>query len=338
MARSIKIILIILFAALMLIGGVFYFRVQVYYSHENLSGNKMFEIQKGEGNAEIAARLESEGIISGKYYFYYYIRSHHLINKIMPGEYQLSGKMTIPEVVTVITSPQEQIVKITFPEGFTATQMAARLTANGLPGDDFLRIVKNPGDFKKRYSYLTPATVTTLEGYLFPDTYFFKKDVTAAQIVGRLLDTFDQKLSSQLRADAAKDGRSLNDIVTMASIIQKEVPDMADMKIVSGIFWKRADAGGKLQSDATLSYILDDKTDQHNAAELATDSPYNTYMYAGLPPGPINNPGLDALTAAIYPTATDYNYFLTATVNGEKKVVFSATYDEHVAAKQRYGL
>ena len=298
----------------------------------------MFEIQKGEGNAEVAARLQSNGIISGKYYFYYYVRSHKLLNKIMPGDYQLSGAMTIPEIVTVITTAQEQFVKVTFPEGFTASQMAARLTANGLPGDEFLSIVKNPGDLKKRYSYLTPASVTTLEGYLFPDTYFFKKDVSAGNIVGRLLDNFDQKLNSSMRAEMAAQKRSVNDIVTMASIIQKEVQDMNDMKTVSGIFWKRADANQRLQSDATLSYILNDKVDQHNAQELATDSPYNSYMYPGLPPGPINSPGLDALMAAISPTASSYNYFLTATVSGEKKVFFSATYDEHVAKKQKYGL
>jgi len=298
----------------------------------------MFEIQKGEGNAEITARLESEGLISWKYYFYYYIRSHGLINKIMPGEYQLSGAMTIPEIAIAITTAQEQFVKITFPEGFTAAQMAARLTANALPGDEFLQLVQNPGDFKKRYDYLTPEKVKTLEGYLFPDTYFFKKDVTAANIIGRLLDTFDKNLTAQMRTDAAAQKRSVSDAVNMASILQKEVQTPSDMKTVSGIFWKRADAGARLQSDATLSYILNDKVDQHNAKELATDSPYNSYLNAGLPPGPISNPGVDALIAAISPTASPYNYFLTATVDGIKKVVYAATYDEHVANKQKYGL
>ncbi len=327
-----------LFALLVAIGGVFYLRAQIYYSHSSSATKKMFEIQKGEGNAVIAAKLEAAGFISWKYYFYYYLRSHNLLNKIMPGEYQLSGVMTIPEIATVITTVQEQFVKVTFPEGFTATQMAARLTANALPGDEFLRLVKNPGDLKKRYSYLTPAPVATLEGYLFPDTYFFKKDATAADIVGRLLDTFDQNLDAQMRSDAAGQNRSINSIVNMASIVQKEVQTPADMKTVAGIFWKRADAGARLQSDATLSYILNDKVDQHNAKELATDSPYNSYMYAGLPPTPIANPGVDALIASIHPTASNYNYFLTATVNGEAKVVFSATYDEHVANKQKYGL
>lgn len=322
----------------LLVGSVFYFRHQVYYSHGSVASQKMFEIKKGEGNAEIAARLQAEGLISGKYYFYYYVRKHNLLSKIMPGEYQLSGAMTIPEIATTITTAQEQFVKVTFPEGFTAAQMAARLTANGLPGDEFLRIVKNPGDLKKRYSYLTDATVTTLEGFLFPDTYFFKKDIGVKDIVGRLLDTFDKNLTAQMRTDAAAQKRSINSIVIMASIAQKEVQTPSDMQTVTGIFWKRLDAGARLQSDATLSYILNDKVDQHNAKELSTDSPYNSYLYAGLPPTPIANPGVDALVAAVNPTPSDYNFFLTATVNDAKQVIYSETFDEHIANKQKYGL
>ncbi len=331
--------LIIFFLAILLaVSSVFYFRNQVYYSQGANQNQKMFEIKKGEGNAEIASRLQSEGFISGKYYFYYYVRTHKLINKIMPGEYQLSGHLTIPEIATTITNAQEQFVKVTFPEGFTAEQMSARLSSGGLPGEEFLKIVKNPGDLKKRYSYLTPMGVKTLEGYLFPDTYFFKKDASAADIIGRLLDTFDQKFDATMRTNAANQKRSISDIVIMASILQKEVMTITDMKIAADVFWKRVDAGAKLQSDATLSYILNDKIDQHSANDLATDSLYNSYLYPGLPPGPINSPGLEALIAAISPTASDYNYFLTATVNGEKKVFFSATYEEHLAAKQKYGL
>jgi UPF0755 protein len=321
---------------LIAIGGLFYFRNEVYYSHGSYAGQKTFTISQGEGNAEIAGRLAAEGLISGKYYFYYYIRTHGLLNKIMPGDYQLSGSLTIPEIAHIITNVQEKFVKITFPEGFAAAQMAARLTASGLPGEQFLQIVDNPADLKSRYGYLNNAK--TLEGYLFPDTYFFKPDVSAQEIALHLLDNFDSKLDSQMRVDIAKNNRSIADTVTLASIVQKEVQSPSDMQIVAGIFWKRLANSQRLQSDATLSYILKDKIDSHSGAALATDSPYNTYLYAGLPPGPIGNPGLDALNAAIYPVASDYNYFLTATVNGQKQVFFSATYDQQVANKAKYGV
>ena len=333
LSKKISLIIILI---LIVIGGLFYFKSEVYYSHGSYSGQKLFTISQGEGNADISGRLEAEGFVAGKYYFYYYLRTHGLLNQIMPGDYQLSGSLTIPEIAHIITNAQEKFVKVTFPEGFTAVQMAARLTASGLPGDQFLQIVDNPNELKSRYRYLSNAK--TLEGYLFPDTYFFKPDVSAQEIVEHLLDNFDSKLDSRMRMNIAKNNRSIADTVTMASIVQKEVQAPTDMQTVAGIFWKRLASSQKLQSDATLSYILKDKIDSHSGAALATDSPYNTYLYAGLPPGPIGNPGMSALDAAVYPTASGYDYFLTATVNGQKEVFFSATYDQQVANKAKYGL
>ncbi len=333
-----KKILLFVVVLLVVISGIFYFRNQVYYSRGDYAGEKMFEIAKGEGNALIASKLEEGGLVSRKIYFYYYLRTRGLLNKIMPGEYQLSGSMTIPEIAHIITNPGQMFAKITFPEGFTASQMADRLTANGFPGEAFLKIVNDPGDFRKRYSYLSDPAVQTLEGYLFPDTYFFRKDITAENITGRLLDTFDGKLDGNLRKEMERRNKTIKDIIIMASLAEKEVQTLSDMKIVTGIFWKRLEIGQRLQSDAPLSYILNDKKDQHSGKELELDSPYNTYRNAGLPPGPISNPGLNAITAAVYPEDSGYNYFFTVVVDGEKKVVYSKTFEEHVANKNKYGL
>jgi UPF0755 protein len=216
--------------------------------------------------------------------------------------------------------------------------MATRLKAENLSGDKFLQIVNNPESFKKRYSYLTDNKIKTLEGYLFPDTYFFKKDITAENIVGKLLDNFNKKVNAQMRKDIFKQKKSLREIVIMASIIEKEVQTSEDMKIVAGIFWKRLANKQKLQSDAPLSYILEDKNDQHQRTDLKKDSPYNTYLYLGLPPGSICNPGLKAISATIYPKMSPYNYFLTATVKGAKKVIYAKTFSEHIANRKKYGL
>lgn len=323
---------------LILISGLFYFRSQVYYSRGNFKNEKIFEIKKGEGNESVASRLAEEGIISGKVYFYYFIRSSGLQSEIMPGEYALSGRMTIPEIAHIITAGEEQFIKITFPEGWDARKMAARLNENGLPGDKFLVIAQNPADMKKRYHYLTGEKIKTLEGYLFPDTYFFKKDTQAKDIVGRLLDTFDEKLDSQMRQSIGEQNRSIDEIIIMASLAEREVQTPEDMKIVAGIFWKRLATGQKLQSDATLSYFLNDKTDQHSSAELKIDSPYNSYLYAGLPPTSVGNPGLNAIRAAIYPGESSYNYFFTVVSDGIKKVVYSRTFEEHTANRNKYGL
>jgi UPF0755 protein len=335
MKKRTKISLIIVAVVL---AGFFYFRFQVYHSQGDFLENKIFKIEKGEGNEEIAKNLKEKGLISQKIYFFYYVKLKGVAGKIMPGEYQLSGKMTIPEIVRVITDSEEKFVKITFPEGFTAELMSKRLTANNLPGDEFLEIVKNPGDFKKRYSYLTDEKVKTLEGYLFPDTYFFKKDTLAKDIIGRMLDTFDQKLNEKMRTKILEDKKNITEIVIMASIVEREVQTAKDMKTVAGIFWKRIAIGQRLQSDAPLSYILNDKKDSHSGKELEFDSPYNTYKYAGLPPGPIGNPGENALEATIYPEDSAFYFFLTTKVDDKKKVIYSKTFEEHVANKRKYGL
>lgn len=332
-----KLILSTLVAALIM-GGFFYFRSQIYYSHGNFKNNKSFEIKKGEGNESVASRLVEEGIITGKVYFYYFIKSHGLQSEIMPGIYELSGAMTIPEITHLITTKEEQFKRITFPEGWDARKMAERLNENNLPGDDFLTLIQKPGEMKKRYSYLSGEGIKTLEGYLFPDTYFFKKDIQTKDIIGRLLDTFDEKLDQKMRQDINGQNRSIEEAIVMASIVEREVQAPEDMKIVAGIFWKRLAIGQRLQSDATLSYFLNDKTDQHSAAELRLDSPYNSYLYASLPPTPIGNPGLNAIRAAIYPEESPYNYFLTATVDDVKKVIYSKTFEEHVANRNKYGL
>jgi len=325
-------------ALLLIIGSFFYFRNEVYYARGSYRSDVSFKINKGEGVVEITKRLKESDLISGNIYFYYYLKTHKLTNKIMSGTYLLSGKMTIPEIAYILSNPSRSFVKITFPEGFTAKLMADRLNANDLPGDNFLKIINNPGDFKKQYNYLSGDNIKTLEGYLFPDTYFFKKDAMAKGIVKKMLDVFSQKLSNQMIKDIASQNKSIADEIIMASIVEKEVQTPEDMKVVAGIFWKRIKNNHKLQSDATLSYVLDDNIDQHSNADLSTNSPYNTYLYVGLPPSPISNPGLDALRAAIYPTPSDYNYFLTATVNGAKKVIYSQTFQEHVANKAKYGL
>jgi len=172
------------------------------------------------------------------------------------------------------------------------------------------------------------------EGYLFPDTYRMYRDFTADDLIKKMRSNLDRKLTGDLREAIKDSGHTTGEIIIMASILEKEVRTEADMKIVSGIFWDRLKINHALQSDATLSYVLDSGKTAHSYEETQIDSPYNTYKYPGLPPGPISNPGLKAIRAAIYPTYTDYNYFLTRPDTGE--TIFSKTLEEHNAAKAKY--
>jgi len=155
-------------------------------------------------------------------------------------------------------------------------------------------------------------------------------------VINRLLLNFDEKLTEKMREDIKNKNKTIYEIVIMASILEKEVQTAEDMKIASGIFWDRLEIGQPLQSCATIAYILGKEKKQYSYEDTRTPSPYNTYINRGLPPGPINNPGLTAISAAIYPTETDYNYFLTDPATG--KTIFSRTIEEHEANKMKYGL
>jgi UPF0755 protein len=331
-------ILIAVVVVVALLGGLFYFNHQIGFSHGNYTQNKIFKIVKGDGNATVGKNLEKEGLISNNWYFYYYVRTHGFLNKLYPGEYLLSGNMTIPEIAAIITNPQKVYEKVTFIEGWTAKQFAEELGKHGFDGDAFLALAKNPlieivSQFK---SLSDKPKDATLEGYLFPDTYYFSKDATPEGILKKILNNTDVHIGTDIASAAKAQNKSLFQILTMASIVEKEVKTDADRALVSGIFWNRIKIGQALQSDATLTYILGDKDAAHSGAQLATDSPYNSYQNKGLPPGPISNPGLASIIAAIHPQDSAYNYFLSDPATG--KTIFSKTYDEHVANKFKYGL
>jgi len=257
-------------------------------------------------------------------------------------------------------SPQEEIIykpekTIKILEGWTIQEIAQYLEQEGVGSEDeLLDLIGYPQtDYRKNTNLLEPKDFSLefdflsdkpnyygLEGYLFPDTYRIYTDATLEDVIVKMLDNFGKKLTPQMRADIAKQGKTIYQIITMASLIEKEAPinnsdsENRDAKIISGIFWDRLKIGQALQSDATLSYILQDNKPQHSGRELEIDSPYNTYKHPGLPPGPICNPGLVAIEAAIYPIYTDYNYFLTPT--DSQAVIYAVTYEQHLQNKYKY--
>jgi len=335
MAKRLIISISIVVAA---IGGFFYFHYQVYYTHGSFKQEKVFEIVKGDGNAQIAENLKTNGFISGKIYFYYYARKHGMLNKFLPGSYKLTGNMTIPEIAALLTDEENILpgyTKITFPEGWTSKQMAERLTANKLPGDEFLKITQKPSpEVMQRFAFLAGAK--NLEGYLFPDTYFLAKNIKANDIIAKMVNNFDTRVDSEIRGEISRQQKTIKDILTLASIVEMEVQSETDRAIVSGIYWNRIKIGQPLQSDITLAYVLGVNKKQYSFEDTRTPSPYNTYLNKGLPPGPIGNPGLSAIRATIFPQDTDFGYYLSDPATGQ--TIFSKTFAEHVANKAKYGL
>jgi UPF0755 protein len=236
------------------------------------------------------------------------------------------------------TISKERNIKII--EGWNIKDINSYLQKNNIiPDDSFKNYAGAPiggWSFKiERPDFLAEApTAADLEGFLFPDTYRIFVDATAEDIIIKTLANFDNKLTPDMRAAIKEQGKSIYQIITMASVVEKEVRSAADMEIVSGIFWDRIKNGQPLESCATLAYILGENKKQYTLEDTKIESPYNTYQNQGLPPGPIANPGLNAIKAAIYPKYTDYNYFLSRSDNGE--TVFSKTYEEHLANKAKY--
>jgi len=237
----------------------------------------------------------------------------------------------------IIYLPEKTIRLI---EGWTNEQFAASLAETmDWAEPEVLAFLNDPGgDFRAQFSFLGEED-ESLEGYLFPDTYRVYASSSLAEVTAKLLDNFDRKLSPEMRQEIARQGRTIREVIIMASIVEKEAPlqnsggDNRDARLIAGIFWDRLKYGQALQSDATLSYIFRDNKPGHSGQELEVSSPYNTYKYPGLPPGPIANPGLEAIKASVYPIYSEYNYFLT---DSQRRVYYAKTYVEHLQNKNLY--
>lgn len=299
-----------------------------------------FEIASGENIWNTAGKLKKAEIIDSKIYFVWYVYSNGYKGKIKAGEYTLPSNLKVSDLVSILSVPKEELresVKVTFPEGFSLKQMAERLEEKGFSGEEFLKLAQEPKVFAEKFPILEEIPQgKNLEGYLFPDTYFFYADGTTEEIILKMLSNLDEKLKDDMRQAIKNRKQDIYQILTMASLIEKEVRSSEDKKTVSGIFYNRLEKGQAFQSCATLAFILGENKKQYSYEDTQIISPYNTYLNVGLPPGPIANPGLDSIMAAIYPEETDYHYFLSNPETGE--TVFSVTLEEHNLNKDRNGL
>lgn len=313
---------------------------QASYSHGRATQIERFEVKQGENALDLGARLEQAGLVSSRYAFVWHLLTVNKFHHLVAGQYALSGTLSIPDIVFLITEGKivSTDVRITFPEGWTAKKMADRLTANTLPGANFLYLVNHPlPEWQKQFDFLAELPPgASLEGFLFPDTYLFNPQASGQTIVEALLKNFGKKVDMSLREALRVHQKDIFSAVTLASVIENEVQSESDRRQVSDIFLRRLAVGQPLQSDATIKYILDVDKIQHSFDETRTPSPYNTYIHPGLPVGPISSPGLVSLRSVAYPESNTYFYFLSDAKTGE--TIYSKTYAEHVANKAAHGL
>ena len=283
------------------------------------------EIPQGAGPASIGKRLVDAGVIRDTLGFRFEIARTRTGRRLQAGEYRFDRAMTVDEVVAKIARGDVYLVPITFREGLTIREMASVFEAKGLgSAADFAAAA---GD-RQLVRDVDPAA-RDLEGYLFPDTYATVRHTTATDLVPRMIAGFEKALTPDIRAAASARGLSVRALVTLASIVEKETGKPEERPLVAAVYSNRLRIGMPLQCDPTVIYALQLADRYHGNLthdNMQIDSPYNTYRYAGLPPGPIANPGRASLEAAAHPADVPYIYFVA---RGDGSHVFASSLEEH---------
>ena len=301
---------------------------------ENSEETISFQIKKGSTAKEIGKNLKEKNLIKNQTAFYLYTKFNNLGEKIIAGRFLLNQSMNVKKILAAITDPKQAEFIITIQEGITLKDIDQKLVDLTLinPGK-FLKAVKDFNGWQY-YQFLDKKILETLasplEGYIYPDTYFLDPaDFKPEDLIYLTLDNFEKKITELPKSQSKY---SFHQIITMASIIENEVRSFSDRKMVSGILWKRLENAWPLGADATLLYITNDR--KITSEDLEIDSPYNTRKYAGLPPGPVSNPSIESITAAIFPEQSNYWFYLTTLDTGE--VIYAETNEEHNANRKKY--
>lgn len=295
-------------------------------------------VLSGLSVSDIGWLLKNKGIIRSATAFSLYARWHGAEESLQAGDFMLNSGMNVAEVVRALQRGFSEESAITIPEGFIVKDIDQLLSKKGLIKEgDFLGCAAVCD--LRAYEFLSVDSGIAsiggqVEGYLFPETYFVVAEgFTAKNFIERLLTTFRERVIVGLGSDLEASKRKLHEIVTMASLIEEETKTGAERPVVSGILWKRFDAGQGLGVDATIRYVLGKQTDAITAKDLEVDSAYNLRKYRGLPPGPIANPGLASIKAAMHPEDSKYWYYL----HGKDGVIrYAETNEEHNRNKALY--
>lgn len=286
-------------------------------------------IPSGASLSHVAQRLHTQGILGSPWAFQWLGRLKGVERKIIPGEYEFRGGLPPSKILQKLVDGQVVQHTLTIPEGFTNLQIAELLEKNHLVSRAAFLDATRDSALIHSFGF----TVPDLEGYLFPDTYFVTRSMTAASIVRMMVSRLQQTLTPEFVNRAAEIGLSMHEVLTLASVIEKETGLPEERALISGVFHNRLQKKIPLQSDPTVIYALERFDGDLRKRDLAVNSPYNTYRVRGLPPGPIANPGLEAIRAALYPAPTNFLYFVSRNDGSHK---FSSTLSEHNSAVQQY--
>jgi peptidoglycan lytic transglycosylase G len=295
------------------------------------AGPLVVEIPAHDGVLGIGARLASAGVIRSRYAFAALTLARGHFRHLKAGEYEIPRDASMLNIVDLLASGRVRQHLILHPEGATVAELARALEADRLArAEDVLRAASD--DHVRRSLGVTGPS---LEGYLFPDTYQFVRGMSVEEILGRMVQRLRAKLTPEVLGRARARDLDVHQLLTLASIIEREAVDPGEQRLISAVFWNRLRLDMPLQADPTVQYAVAKERRALTRDDLATDHPYNTYARRGLPPGPIANPGLGAIEAALDPAPVKYLYFVA---RDERRHHFSTTVAEHNAAVMRYRL
>ncbi|QPJ65754.1 MAG: endolytic transglycosylase MltG [Candidatus Nitrohelix vancouverensis] len=311
--------------------GLFYYQAFTPIA-ERGSQAAIVEIPPGASLTSVSRLLFEKNLIRSPSAFRLLAYAQRKQKNIQIGEFELNAGMKPGEILEKITSGQAILHRVTIPEGYRIIEINKILSDEGLAGGEaFIEQVSNP-------EHLASLGITSgsLEGYLFPDTYHFTRNTSAQVIVETMLNNFKKKIFTEEYLERASEiGYSLHEIITLASVIEKETGAKEERKLISSVFHNRLNKKMRLQTDPTVIYAIKDFDGNLRKKDLYIDSPYNTYRYRGLPPGPIASPGQLAIEAALYPAQTDHLYFVSKQDGTHQ---FSNNLKEHNRAVHKYQL
>lgn len=297
----------------------------------NLKESVVIEVAEGDGSSAVARKLHDGGAVKYPSVFKLQSKLGGYDGQYKPGTITVEDGMSYEQILEQLTEVNRDTVEVVIPEGYEAKQIEETLRQAGLPGAEGFAEALKPELYDYKFLENLPERSVGLEGYLFPATYEIPLSYSAQDIVNLMLNTFDVQFTEEYYDRAEEMKMSVDEIITMASIVERETNADSERAKVAGVFYNRINSGMKLQSCATVQYILGERKPVLSIADTQIDSPYNTYVYAGLPKGPISNPGIECIKAALYPEDTDAYYFCLSK-SGEH--IFSATYEEHVKAME----
>lgn len=292
---------------------------------------QVLEVKAGMGLKAVSEVLTQANVIKDPLKFSLLARYKGYAKRIRAGEYALSAAMSPLAILDIMESGKVYLHRVTIPEGYNMQQIAEAFQKAGLADvQAFLDQARN-----KELAGSLGVAAETLEGYLFPETYYFPKNVTPKKIVSTMVQRFWSIFTPEFRARAEELQLSVHQVVTLASIIEKETGDPSERPLISSVFHNRLKKGMRLESDPTVIYGIDRFNGNLTRKHLETHTPYNTYTIRGLPPGPIANPGLKAIEAALFPAKTDYLYFVA---KKDRTHQFSTNLEDHNRAVRKYQL